>query len=112
MQIIDSDQLTWLQTNFPGGQQVTIGGVQYYQVYNEAVANIPSNSPESGDNVTLTNIVYSVYLLSRGYEKLAEYGAVTSFEGTIEPNTTLKRNLTSVTTYRLWPTYDLEYGKT
>ncbi|MEE1122312.1 MAG: hypothetical protein UHU06_02015, partial [Acinetobacter pseudolwoffii] len=88
VQIIDSDQLTWLQTNFPSGQQVTIGGVNYYQVYNEAVANIPSNSPDSGDNVTLTNIVYSVYLLTRGYEKLAEYGAVTSFEGTIEPNTT------------------------
>ena len=88
VQIIDNDQLTWLQTNFPSGQQVTIGGVNYYQVYNEAVANIPSNSPDSGDNVTLTNIVYSVYLLTRGYEKLAEYGAVTSFEGTIEPNTT------------------------
>ena len=33
-------------------------------------------------------MVYSVYLLTRGYEKLAEYGAVTSFEGTVEPNTT------------------------
>jgi hypothetical protein len=28
------------------------------------------------------------YLLERGYENLAEFGYVTSFEGTIEPNTT------------------------
>ena len=30
------------------------------------------------------------YLLERGYEHLAEFGYVTSFEGTIEPNTTFR----------------------
>ena len=85
---MDDDQLTWLQANYPGGQVITVSGIQYYQVYNQAVADIPSNSPEDGDNVTLRNIVYMVYLLNRGYEKLAEYGAITSFSGTIEPNVT------------------------
>lgn len=88
VQIVDSDQLTWLKTNYPSGQEVTIGGIQYYQVYNEIVADLPSNSPQSSDNVTLRDIVYSVYLLNRGYEKMAEYGAVTTFDGTIEPRTT------------------------
>lgn len=88
VQIVDSDQLTWLQTNYPGGQQVTIDGISYYQVYNEIVADLPNNTPQESDNVTLRNLVYSVYLLNRGYEQLAEYGAKTSFEGTIEPSTT------------------------
>lgn len=88
VQIVDSDQLTWLQTNYPGGQQVTIDGIDYYQVYNEIVADLPSNSLQDSDNVTLRDLVYMVYLLNRGYEKLAEYGAITSFNGTIEPNTT------------------------
>ena len=88
VQIVDSDQLTWLQTNYPGGQVVTIDGIQYYQVYNEVVADLPSNTLQDSDSVTLRNLIYSVYLLNRGYEKLAEYGAITSFSGTIEPNTT------------------------
>ena len=88
IQIIDDDQLTWLRVNYPSGQEITIDGINYYQVYNEIIADLLSNSPESSDNVTLRDLIYSVYLLSRGYEKLAEYGAVTAFEGTIEPNTT------------------------
>lgn len=88
VQIVDSGQLTQLEANYPDGQEVTIGGIFYYQVYNAVVADLPSNSLEDGDNVVLRDIVYSVYLLNRGYEKLAEYGAITSFEGTIEPGTT------------------------
>jgi hypothetical protein len=33
-------------------------------------------------------IIYEVYLLTRGYEKLSEYGVVTAFEGTVEPDVT------------------------
>lgn len=88
VQVVDSDQLTWLKANFPGGTEITISGNAYYQVYNEIVADIPSDSPQDTDNVTLRDLVYSVYLLTRGYEKLAEYGAITAFEGTIEPGTT------------------------
>lgn len=88
IQIVDSDQLANLQTTYPSGQIVTIDGNQYYQIYNEVIADLPNNSLEDSDPVILRDVVYSVYLLTRGYEKLAEYGAVTSFEGTVEPNIT------------------------
>lgn len=92
IQIVDADQLTNLQANYPDGQEITIGGNDYYQIYNEAIADLPSNTLEDGDEVKLRDVVYSVYLLTRGYEKLAEFGAVTSFEGTVEPNTTFVYN--------------------
>lgn len=92
IQIVDSDQLTNLQQTYPDGTLITIGGNQYYQIYNEVIADLPSNTLEDGDDVKLRDVVYSVYLLTRGYEKLAEFGAVTSFEGTVEPNTTFIYN--------------------
>lgn len=92
IQIVDSDQLAWLKANFPNGQEITIDGQLYYQTYNAIIADLPSNSLEDSDNVVLRDIVYSVYLLTRGLEKLSEYGAVTSFDGTVEPNTTFVFN--------------------
>lgn len=92
IQVVDSDQLTNLQTTYPDGTLITIGGNQYYQIYNEVIADLPSNTLEDSDDVTLRDVVYSVYLLTRGYEKLAEFGAVTSFEGTVEPYTTFIYN--------------------
>lgn len=92
VEIVDSDQLTQLKNNYPDGQEITISGNLYYQVYNATIANLPNDSPEDSDNVELWAIIYEVYLLTRGYEKLAEYGAVTSFEGTVEPNTTFIYN--------------------
>jgi len=88
IQVIDADQLANLQTTYPDGTLLTIDGNQYYQIYNEVIADLPSNVLEDGDSVVLRDVVYSVYLLTRGYEKLSEYGSVTSFSGTIEPNTT------------------------
>lgn len=92
IQIVDADQLTNLQQTYPDGTEITIGGNPYYQIYNEVIADLPSNTLEDGDEVKLRDVVYSVYLLTRGYEKLAEFGAVTSFEGTVEPNTTFVYN--------------------
>ena len=86
--IVDADQLAQLKINYPSGQVVSIDGVQYYQVYNVTIANLPSNAPQDEDNVTLWAIIYEVYLLTRGYEALAEYGSTTSFEGTVEPDIT------------------------
>lgn len=88
IQIVDSNQLTWLQTNFPSGQVVTISGNRYYQVYNEIVADLPSNAPDSNADVTLRDMVYSVYLLNRGAEKTAAYGLTTTFEGSVIPDVT------------------------
>lgn len=90
IQIVDSDQLTVLEQTYPDGQEITIKGNPYYQIYNEVIADLPSNTLEDADSVVLRDVVYSVYLLTRGYEKLAEFGAVTSFEGIIEPSTTFE----------------------
>ena len=90
IQVVDSNQLTELKVAYPGGTEITIGGNLYYRVYNVAIADLPSNTLEDNTDVILRDIVYAVYLLNRGYEKLAEYGRVTSFEGTVEPDITFK----------------------
>ena len=88
IQIIDSGHLVWLQTNYPGGTVVTISGIEYYELTALDVASLPSASPDDGDNVEIYDVIYMPYLLERGYENLSQFGYVTSFEGTIEPNTT------------------------
>lgn len=88
VQIVDPDQLAQLKINYPNGQEITIDGADYYQVYNVTIANLPSNAPQDDDSCELWAIVYEVYLLNRGYEKLAEYGEKVSFEGSIIPDIT------------------------
>ena len=86
--IVDDNQYTELVAKFPNGTRRVVDGNVYYRVYSVAIADLPSNSVEDSMPVELRDIVYAVYLLNRGYEKLAEFGKITSFEGTIEPNTT------------------------
>lgn len=88
IQIIDASQLAALQEAFPTGTIVTIDGIQYYRVTNVGIADLPSATPTDEETVVLRDVIYSMYLLNRGYEKLKEYGSVTSFSGQIEPNTT------------------------
>lgn len=88
--IVDDNQLTELQSNYPNGQVITRGGNTYYQIYDVIIADLENNHPASGDNVILRPLIYEVYLLNRGYEKLAEHGDITSFEGIVEPDTTFK----------------------
>ena len=88
IQIVDSDQLSRLRSKYPTGQEITIDGTDYYQVYNVTIADVPSTTPSDNDTVTLRDVLYDVYLLNRGYEKLADYGEQLSFSGTIEPNVT------------------------
>lgn len=90
IQIVDDNQLTELQIAYPNGQVITKDGNTYYQIYDVIIADLATDSPASGDDVILRDVVYSVYLLNRGYEKLSEYGKVTSFEGTVEPDVTFK----------------------
>lgn len=88
LQIVDEEQLSRLRSKYPSGTVVTIDGIDYYQVSNITIADVPSSSPSGSDNVTLRDVIYDVYLLNRGYEKLADYGEKISFNGTIEPNVT------------------------
>lgn len=90
IQIVDNNQLTELKIAYPNGQVIKKNGNTYYQIYDVIIADLESDSPAVGDSVILRDVVYSVYLLNRGYEKLAEYGTVVSFEGSVEPSTTFK----------------------
>lgn len=88
--IVDDNQLGELQAKYPSGRIVTVDGIDYYQITDEIIADLPSDTPADGDNVTLRDVIYTVYLLTSGYDALAEYGSITSFEGTIEPNVTFE----------------------
>ena len=88
--IVDDNQLTELQANYPNGQIITKSGNRYYQIYDVIIADLENNHPDSNDNVILRPLIYEVYLLNRGYEKLSEFGITTSFEGIVEPDTTFK----------------------
>lgn len=90
IQIVDDNQLTELKIAYPNGKVITKEGNTYYQIYDVIIADLKSDSPAANDDVILRDVVYSVYLLNRGYEKLSEYGKVTSFEGTVEPDITFK----------------------
>ena len=90
IQIVDDNQLTELKINYPNGQVITKAGNTYYQIYDVIIADLESDSPNDGDSVILRDVVYSIYLLNRGYEKLAEFGSTKSFDGSIEPNITFK----------------------
>lgn len=90
VQIMDENHLAELQEDYPGGTVVEVGGTSYYQLEDAVVAALPNGDPGDSDTVTLAEIIYSVYLLTRGYDKLSEFGSIISFEGTIEPNTTFE----------------------
>ena len=69
---------------------ITENKIQYYQIENVEIAELPTSTPEDGTDIILKDLLYSAFLLNRGYEKLAEYGATKSFGGIIEPNTTFE----------------------
>lgn len=90
IQIIDSEQLAQLQTDYPSGEEIIIDGEIYYQIPNIIIADLETSSPSDNTSVVLRDVIYSIYLMNRGYEKLSEYGSNTSFEGSVEPNTTFE----------------------
>lgn len=92
VRVYDDRQLAELQRLAPSGHVEYIDGNKYYYMYDRVVADLltmtGTGTIEDTDNVRLRDFIYSTYLLNRGYEDLSEYGATTSFEGSIEPNTT------------------------
>lgn len=92
VQIVDDAQMLELMEQYPEGTLVEIGGVLYYNIPDATVADLPSETPKDNDAAELRDVVYTVYLLTRGYEKIAEYGTLTSFTGSVEPNTTFIYN--------------------
>ena len=90
IQIIDNNQLAKLQTDYPDGEIVIIGGIQYYKISNVIIADLETGTPTDSDNVILRDLIYSLYLLTKGYESLSGFGTIISFEGTVDPTTTFK----------------------
>lgn len=86
--IVDENQLTELQRNYPNGEVIYIGNIRYYRTYDPIIADLETSSPTDDEPVILRPIIYEVYLLNRGYEKLSEFGSIISFEGSVEPDIT------------------------
>ena len=88
IQIIDDAQLAKLQADYPGGTVVTIDGQDYYRLTNVIIATMLVDRPLDNTNVTLTDLIYSVYLLSEGADSTTEYGERITFEGSVIPDIT------------------------
>lgn len=89
LQIIDASHLAWLQAHYTGSI-VTIAGVQYYRMLNIPIASLDTATPDSLTTVTLYDVIYTAYLITRGYNRLAEFGKTISFSGSVEPRSTFK----------------------
>jgi len=86
--ILDGDQQAKLEAEYPSGTVVVVSGVEYYRLTNIVIATMEESAPADTDTVTLASVIYDTYILTRGQQKLAEYGEVKSFDGVVEPNTT------------------------
>lgn len=86
--IVDADQLAQLKINYPNGEEITIAGNLYYRTYDPIIADLETTAPTDDEPVILRPIIYEVYLLNRGYEKMSEYGSIITFEGSVEPDVT------------------------
>lgn len=85
---VDDEQFREVKERFPNGQVVTIDGNTYWQCYDVNIAVLNRESTDDDFEVTLLDVVYNTYLINRGYEKLAEFPEITSFEGSVDPETT------------------------
>ena len=88
IQVMSPAHLASLVAEYPGGEQVTIDGQSYYRLTNLTIADLPSASPDDNDTVTLRDVIYDLYLLNRGQEKLSEFGKKKTFEGSVIPDVT------------------------
>lgn len=86
--ILSEAQRAQLVGEYPDGREVTVDGQKFWRVRDVAAADIPSERPESDDEIVLRDIIYDMYLGARGVEKLSAYGVETRFDGTVEPETT------------------------
>ena len=92
--IVNPSHLQKLQELDNHGTVVTIDGAEYYSInspgHEIVVGWCPdvSQLPQDSAPIVLEELIYCGYLFSRSQDKLGEYGATTSFEGTISPNVT------------------------
>lgn len=89
IQIMDANHLAWLQAHYTG-TIITDDGTEYYRILNVVIADLPSPTPDANTQVALRDLVYMVYLLTRGQERTSEYGETFIFEGTAIPDVTFE----------------------
>lgn len=85
---VDDEQFREVKQRYPNGQVVTIDGNTYWQCYDVDIAVLERIDVDADFIVTLLDVVYNTHLINRGYERLAEFPQVISFEGEIDPSTT------------------------
>ena len=61
-------------------------GLMFYRLYNIAIADLETGTPEEYDTATLRDIVYRPYLIAKGRDGLTEYGKTESFSGSVIPD--------------------------
>lgn len=88
IRVLDGNQLAWLRAKYPSGTETTVDGVIFFSISDCVIAELLSSAPADGDTVTYRDVVYSAYLLERGYQKVVEYGETESFEGSVIPDIT------------------------
>ena len=83
--IFSQTQLNSLKLEYPEGTVIydSQGNITGYQVANAIIADLPKSSPLNSDSVTLREGLYTLYLLARGVERIAEHGEKTEFNGTV-----------------------------
>lgn len=75
-----------LLKNYPGGKEVKMNGILYYQHENINVAILTKDDEDEVQTVELTNTIYDKSLESKGLEELANHKSIKIFKGSIEPN--------------------------
>ena len=88
--LIDENYAAELEEFYDGGELVTVDGVQYWRVENCPIAILSTGSPDDNTECVIFTTVYNGYLVSRGYDKMSEYGETEVYNGQIEPNTTFE----------------------
>lgn len=89
VQIISEEHYVWLVEHY-SGSVVTVDETEYFRISNVEIASVPSAAPAADDIANLYDVVYIPYLLTRGEEKLAEYGMTETFEGSVIPDVTFR----------------------
>lgn len=88
IQIMSDWHLADLRMQYPSGSVVYVEETRFYRMSNVEVASVPSSAPADSDTVILFNILYKVYLMTKGLEALR--GRVVSFDSSVIPDITFR----------------------
>ena len=88
--LIDDQYAAELMDFYDDGQLVIVDGVKYWCVQDAPLAILNTDSPDDNTECVIFTTVYNGYLVSRGYDKMSEYGETEVYNGQIEQNTTFE----------------------